>query len=168
MSDKDTKSGGRNANFELKGLDATEATSSSFNEEVYRGKELAEASDRAKQMIADQTFVRDSRHEDQAMREDKYREYGIQKERTHLLEKQFSSPQPIPNDPQAREVMQREIDEGAVRNYEKKNQYFRDQIDRQYNQSVDEILKRDRDGQLPEPHHAHDQAHDEEHARGGR
>jgi len=131
-------------------------------------KLVAAASDRAKQMINDQTFVRDSRHESQTERENKYREYGIQKQRTELLEKQFSSPQPIPNDPQAREVMQREIEEGAVRNYENKNQFFRDQIDRQYKQNVDEILKLDRADRLHEIDPEHSQQHSHEHELDGR
>jgi len=161
MSKQDTKSGKANANLKHKGLETAAPAASPFNLEVERGKEIAAASDRARQMIADQIAIHDSRMENQLAREEKYRDYGVQREKSKLMEKQFSSPQPIPNDPHAREVMQKEIDEGAIRNHEKTQRFRRDQIDWQYKYNVDEILKLDREGRLPDHQHVHDQEHED-------
>ncbi len=156
----DTKFDTRDANAAHTGLDDTVSAGKRFNIEVERGAEIARASDRAKEMINDRTAIFASRMDDQLERENKYRDYGIRNEKTKLLEKQFTSPQPIPDDPKAREVMHREIDEGSVRNYEKRQQGFRDQIDRQYQRDVDEILKMDRESRLPEHGHNHSQEHE--------
>lgn len=171
MSDDDSRKFSReNANLERNGLDGTAPVGNRFNVEVERGAEIAQASDRAKEMIKDHAIVRDSRMETQLAREEKYRTYGLQKEKAKLLEQQFTSPQPIPNDPKAREVMHKEIEAATVRNYDKRNQYFRDQIDRQHKHSVDEILKLDREDRLPERelNHDHSQEHDQEHEWDGR
>lgn len=167
MSDKDSKFQQQNANFERQGLNNTSPSNSSFNAQAARGAELAQASDRAKEMINDQEHIFGSLMQEQLMREEKYRESGVNRERSKLYEKQFNSPQPIPNDPQAIEVMKNEIEQGAVRNYEKRTQQYRDSIEKNHERIVGEILKMDREGQLPERGQSHDHSHGIEHERDG-
>mgnify|MGYP003138040484 CR=1 FL=1 len=164
MSNDDNKFEQYEANLDRKGLDGTSPVHNSFNLETERGQKIAKASPRAKELIADLGTVRESLMRGQLDKETKYKSLGLQKERARLIEKQFSSAQPIPNDPQARELMQKEIEQSAIRNCDNRNQFFRDQIDKQYEQSVQEVLKMDREGRLPD--RSHDQSHQQDHEHG--
>lgn len=146
------------ANFERKGLDGTDRINSRFNAETDLGRRIAEASPEAKRMIADQVNIEARQMEAEEKSQARSHEFRVLRERDKLTRDFFSRNEPIPSDPTAKQVVYDTICEEADRHVAKREQYYKDQIPRQTERSVGEILKMDRDGTLTLQHqHNQDQ-----------
>ncbi|EFO32564.1 hypothetical protein TRICHSKD4_2366 [Roseibium sp. TrichSKD4] len=163
MSDKnDTKFQKQDANFKRQGLDGTAKIEARFNQDAKLGADIAKASPEAQKTVNDLLKLEESRLQTETRNQERSHEFRVLKEKDRLMQDYFSSPQPIPSDPQAKQVVYDEISNSAERMVSEREQYYRDQITRQTDQNIREVVKMDQQGIVP----SHDQSHDQEH--GGR
>ena len=148
------------ANSVRYGLDGTQKIQGRFNLETETGKRIADASDEAKRMIYDQINLEDRQMEGEHKSQARSHEFRILKERDKLTRNFFASNEPVPSDPAAKQMIYDTICEQADRHVQEREQYYMDQIPRQTEKNVEEILKMDREGVLehgPRQNHNHEQ-----------
>lgn len=148
-----------------KGLDGTEQIGGRFNLDAKLGAEIAQASPEAQQTISQLYKLEESRLVSETSSQERSREFRVLKEKDKLMERYFSQPAPIPNDPEAKKLVYQTIDEQAQKTVQEREQYFQTQIKNQTDLNVLETLKMDQQGLLPSQNQGHTQ--DEEHERGG-
>lgn len=153
MSDNnDSKFQREQSNSTARGLDEQPKIHDRFNLETERGQRIAEASPEAQKMIQDQITLEDRQMENEQRSQARSHEFRVLKERDKLTREFFESPQPIPSDPAAKQVIHQNICEQADRRVNEREAYYRDQISKQTDRNVDEILKMDFERQQGQQH----------------
>ena len=159
MSDKDTKFQQHNANFERVGLDGTAKIGERFNEGTKLGADIAKASPKAQEKINDLLKLEESRLETEIKNQNSSREFRVLREKDRLTQEYFASPQPVPSDPQAKQVIYNEISNSAKRMVAERESYYRDQITRETDKNIREVIRMDQQGIAPAQNHERDHEH---------
>ena len=136
------------AKVEPIGLEEVQKIEGRFNQETRLGQQIAEASPEAKRMISDQLYMEDRQMEAEQKSQARSHEFRVLRERDKLTRDFFSRNEPIPSDPAAKQVIYDTICEQADRRVQEREQYYQDQIPRQTERNVSEIIRMDRDGTL--------------------
>jgi len=166
VDNNDTKFQEKSPEQQRKGLDGTEPVGSRFNMDAKLGAEIANASPEAQQAINQMYKVEESRLVSEASKQERSREFRVLKEKDRLMEKYFSEPAPIPNDPEAKKLVYQTIQDQAQRTVQERELYFTNQIKNSTDQNVREVIKMDQQGILPAQKLG--QEHNDEHEHSGR
>ena len=147
---------------ERKGLDGTEQVGDRFNLDAKLGADIAQSSPEAQQTISQLYKVEESRLVTEQKSQTRSHEFRVLKEQDKLMEKFFSEPSPMPNDPEAKKLVYTTIHDQAERTVTEREQYFKNQIKNQTDQNVREVIKMDQQGIMPaqDNNHIQNQEHD--------
>ena len=163
MSDQDTKFQKPDTNPEPKGLDGTERISDDFKRRQELEAKIADASPQAQQVIDELRKMESSRLEQEERNQARHHDFRVLREKDRLMQGFFSKPSPIPNDPQAKQLVYDTIADQAERTVSEREVYYRSQIPQETERNIRDVLRRDHQ-QATHGHQApsHDIEHDAE------
>ncbi|MEO1748409.1 MAG: hypothetical protein AAFR27_07300, partial [Pseudomonadota bacterium] len=116
-------------------------------------------SPKAQEKINDLLKLEESRLETEIKNQNSSRKFRVLREKDRLTQECFASPQLVPSDPQAKQVIYNEISQSAERMVAEREAYYRDQISRQTDNNIREVIRMDQQGIVPAQNHERDHEH---------
>lgn len=142
MSD-DTTFQRPDTNQEQKDLGGTEPISEDFRRKQELEARIADASPQAQTMIDELRKLESSRLQQEEKSQTRSREFRVLREKDRLVRDYFANPQPIPNEPQAKQLAYQTIADQAERTVAEKEAYYKGQITRDAEANIRDVLRRD-------------------------